>query len=270
MLDMVKNFAMNFDQFAEIKKYCDQIGILFLSTPFDLQAVDFLVSLGMPAIKIPSGEVNNIFLLRKAAEKGLPVLLSTGMSWMSEIAGAIEILRAGGSGDIGLFQCVSNYPAAPEGMNLRAITAMGNAFGIPCGFSDHSLGIDLPIASVAAGAMMIEKHFTLNRTMTGPDHAMSLEPDELKQLVESVRRIEKAMGDGVKQPVPAEFEVRTVARRSLAAARDIKAGTIVEFSDFFALRPATGLQPQAVEQLIGRKAARDISARTHINLDDFV
>lgn len=270
MLEMVQRIAMDFDQFTEIKNYCDQVEILFLSTPFDLESVDFLVSLGMPAIKVPSGEINNVFLLRKVAEKGLPILLSTGMSWMSEIATAIEILRSGGCEELALFQCVSNYPAEPDSMNLRAIASLADAFGVPCGFSDHSLGIDLAVASVAAGAALIEKHFTLDRTMVGPDHAMSLEPTELKALVDSVRRVERAMGDGVKRPQSEEFEVRAVARRSLAAARNIKAGTIAAFSDFFALRPASGLPPQAVEQMIGRKATHDIAARTLISPDDFV
>lgn len=269
MMDMIRKIVLTFEQFRAVKAHCDKIGILFLSTPFDLQSVDFLVSLGMPAIKIPSGEVTNPFLLRRVASKRLPVLLSTGMSWMSEIAAAIEMLRAHGSGPIGLFQCVSNYPAAPEGMNLRALAAMEQVFGVPCGFSDHSLGIDLTIAAVAMGASLIEKHFTLDRAFPGPDHAMSLEPDELEAMITAIRRVERARGDGVKQPQPAEFDVRAVARRSLTAARDIPKGTIVVFEDFFALRPASGIPPMLVDTFVGRRATHDIPARALITPQDF-
>lgn len=269
MMDVLKDIVLSYDNFARIKEYCDSAGMLFLSTPFDLESVDFLVSLGMPAVKVPSGEITNVFLLRKIASKRLPVLLSTGMATLCEIAGAVDMLRGHGSGDIAVFQCVSNYPATPEGMNLRSIPSMSQAFGIPCGFSDHSLGIEIAMAAVALGANMLEKHFTLDRSMLGPDHAMSLEPEELKGLVRATRDVEAALGDGVKRLEPQEVDVRRVARRSLAAARDIKAGTIVAYEDFFALRPSTGLAPADVDAVIGRRAIRDIQARSLISMTDF-
>lgn len=269
MLQMLQRLALPIERFAELKAYCDAAGILFMSTPFDPESVDFLVSVGMPVVKIPSGELTNCFLLRHVAATGLPLFLSTGMATLGEIGIAMDLLRASGSGDVALFQCVSSYPADPASMNLRAIPAMSAAFGVPCGLSDHSQGIELPLAAVALGANMIEKHFTLDRTLPGPDHAMSLEPTELAQMVESIRRVEAALGDGVKRPMPPESEIRAVARRSLAAIRVIEEGEQVGRQDFFALRPGTGLAPAMVEALIGRRARRTIAARALVTLSDF-
>ena len=198
--DMLKKLELSFDSFVKLKEYCDKIGICFLSTPFDFDSIDFLNSLNMPFWKIPSGEVTNYPYLVALAKTGKPVVMSTGMCEMSEISDAIKVLKDNGTKDIKLLHCNTEYPTPFEDVNLTAMDTMRKAFNVEVGYSDHTKGIEVPIAAVALGATIIEKHFTLDRNMEGPDHKASLEPDELKAMVQAIRNIEKAIGSGEKRP----------------------------------------------------------------------
>src|SRR5215213_1319434 len=226
-LEMARKLELSFDDFRTLKRYCDERGIVFLSTPFDLESVDFLHSLRVPALKIASGDLTNHPLLRHVASKGVPVIISTGMSDMEEVKEATEVVRSGGNDRIVLLQCVTNYPADPADVNLRVMQTMAETLDVPVGYSDHTLGIEVAIGAVALGACVIEKHFTLDRSLPGPDHRASLEPRELEALVHGIRRVEAALGDGLKTPAASEARNAAVARRSLVAACDIKAGTVI-------------------------------------------
>jgi N-acetylneuraminate synthase len=252
----------------------------FLSTPFDHASVDLLVSLGVQTMKIPSGEITHRSLLHKVASTQLPVLLSTGMSSLGEIEGALGVLAAGFLGlsdspadcehawlseagqrmlsmNVTLLHCTTEYPAPTESINLNAIKTLATCFGLPVGLSDHSEGIEIPAAAVALGAVCIEKHFTLDRSLPGPDHKASLEPRELAAMIKSIRTIEAAMGSGRKLPAEAERKNREVARRSLVAARSIAKGEIFSAENLVAKRPATGISPMRIHELIGQPAARE-------------
>jgi N,N'-diacetyllegionaminate synthase len=268
-LDMIRRLQFTYDEFQKIKKYCDTRRIIFLSTPFDDESVDFLDSLEVPAFKIASGEINNYPLLKHVSNKKKPIILSTGMSYLGEVEKAVNTIYLSGNRRVVLLHCVSNYPAAPEDVNLRAMSAMAAAFGVPVGYSDHTLGIEVSLAAVALGACVIEKHFTLGRTMPGPDHRASLEPGELKDLVGSIRIIESAMGHGRKEPSPSEEDISRAARRSLVAACDIKAGIPLLKEHIAIKRPGTGLPPSMIRYLLGRKSRHMISADTFLTLDLF-
>jgi len=233
-------------------------GIEFLSTPFDPESARFLKRLGVRRIKISSGDVTNLPMLETVGALGLPVLLSTGMADLAEVAAAVAALRGAGCTELTLLQCVSNYPAAAADTNLRAMDTLAREFGTPVGLSDHTLGIAVAIAAAARGAAMIEKHLTLDRALPGPDHQASLLPDELAALVRAVREVEVALGDGVKRPVERELPVREVARKSLVAARDIAAGAAVTADDLAILRPGTGISPARWAETLGRRARRAI------------
>ena len=211
-LEMLKGLELSFEEFAELSDYCKKKQIDFLSTPFDDASIEFLKALGMPKWKIPSGDITNLPHLIKIAKLGKPVLLSTGMSTMEEVSAAISALRSNGSSDITVLHCTTEYPAPIEDVNLRAMNAMGSRFGTPVGYSDHTTGIEVPIAAVALGARVIEKHFTLDKTMKGPDHQASLEPTELRDMVRAIRIIEGAMGSGEKIPAASEKKNITVAK----------------------------------------------------------
>lgn len=262
--EMIRRLALSFDEFRELKIYCDRAGIIFLSTPFDYGSVDFLYSLGVPLFKVPSGELTNHRFLRYVAAKGRPLIISTGMATLGEIEDAIEIVKETGTKDITLLHCTSAYPAPYEEINLRAIITLKQAFGFPVGYSDHTLGIEVAVAAVALGAGIIEKHFTLSRDMEGPDHRASLEPDELVALVRAIRNVEKALGDGKKHPTPTEKEVMKVARRSLVAAQFIAAGEVITEEKLAIKRPGTGISPQMWSVVVGRRARVDIPADTPI------
>jgi N,N'-diacetyllegionaminate synthase len=207
----------------------------------------------MPAFKVPSGEVTNHPLVAHVARKGRPVLLSTGMSTLGEVAEAVQVVREHGNPPLALFHCVTSYPASPAECNLRAMEAMRTAFGVPVGWSDHTMGIQVSLAAVAAGAALLEKHFTVDRTLPGPDHAASLEPGDLSALVRSIREIESALGDGVKRPTASEAANTAVVRRSLHASRSLSAGHVLGPDDLIALRPGTGLSPALRDRLVGRR-----------------
>jgi N-acetylneuraminate synthase/N,N'-diacetyllegionaminate synthase len=252
-LEMLRRLVLPRDVLPELAAHAAERGLVFLSTPFDESSAELLEGLGVPAFKVPSGEVTNHPFLRTLASKGKPMLMSTGMCTLDEVAHAVAVIRESGDPPLALFHCVTSYPAAPADSNLRAIGALRAAFRVPVGWSDHTEGLAVSVAAVAAGAQLLEKHFTLDRGLPGPDHRASLEPDELRGLVEAVRLTESALGDGVKRPVPAEISIAAAARRSLHAARTLPAGHVLESGDFVSLRPGTGLSPAVRDRLVGRK-----------------
>lgn len=255
--DMLKKLELSYDEFIELKKYCDRVGLSFLSTPFDFESIDFLNSIDMPFWKIPSGEVTNYPYLVALAKTKKPVIMSTGMCSMDEIRVAIKVLKDNGSDDIKLLHCNTEYPTPFEDVNLAAMQSMRDAFGLEVGYSDHTKGIEVPIAAVAMGATIIEKHFTLDRNMEGPDHKASLEPDELEEMVSSIRHIEAALGSGNKQPSPSETKNIAVARKSIVAKCRITAGDILSEANITVKRPGTGICPMKWPEIIGTKAIRD-------------
>ncbi|HEU4832869.1 MAG TPA: N-acetylneuraminate synthase [Pyrinomonadaceae bacterium] len=267
--EMLRRLELSADAHRELQAYCHERGIIFLSTPFDEEAVDLLDELGVPAFKISSGDLTNSPLLEHVAGKGKPVILSTGMSELSELIEAVSVLNTAGCENPVLLHCVSNYPAGASEVNLRAMQTMRSAFDVPVGFSDHTDGIDVALAAVALGACVIEKHFTLDRTLPGPDHRASLEPAELRELVRSIRRVETALGNGRKVPTASEIETAKVARRSLVAARDIPAGATLEREMVMMRRPGTGMSPAMIETLLGRRVKKDIDAGTLLDADMF-
>jgi N-acetylneuraminate synthase/N,N'-diacetyllegionaminate synthase len=252
-LEMLRGLVLPREALAPLAAHAKTRGLLFLSTPFDEDSVDLLDSLGMPAFKVPSGELTNHPFVAHVASKGRPVLMSTGMSTLAEVAAAVQVVRESGDPALALFHCVTSYPAAAADCNLRAMAAMRTAFGVPVGWSDHTEGTQVGLAAVAAGAAMLEKHFTLDRTMPGPDHRASLEPGELSAMVRMIREVEAAMGDGVKRPAAAELANAAAARRSLHASRALPPGHVLHEADLIALRPGTGLSPALRDRLVGRK-----------------
>lgn len=260
--ELLDDIALPRDWQPILAAHCRDVGIEFLSSPFDRQAVDELDALDVAAFKIASFELVDLPLIGYAAGKGRPLILSTGMATLGEIEEALEAARAGGAPDVCLLQCASLYPAPPEVMNLRAITTMQSAFGVPVGLSDHTLGTHVAPAAVALGANLVEKHFTLDRTRVGPDHPFALEPDELKELVARVRDVEAALGDGRKRG-PSEAEAAEMygkARRSVVAACAIPAGTPITRDMLTVKRPGFGIKPKFIDAVVGRCARVDIEA----------
>lgn len=259
-LDMVRRCELSYDQFRDLQQYSRQRGIVFLSTPFDHDSLDFLVELGVPALKIASGEITNLPLLRHAASPGLPIILSTGMSDLSEVETAVDTLRTAGCRNLVVLHCVSEYPANPTDANLRAMATMLDALKVPTGYSDHTLGLTVALASIALGACVLEKHFTLDKTLPGPDHVASIDPAELKDLVGAARTVEAALGDGIKAVKDSEATTREIARRSLFLVRDMKANETLRAADLVALRPGTGIPPGARDSVAGRTIAKPLPA----------
>lgn len=256
-VEMLKALELSFDEFRDLKAYCDSVGIAFLSTPFDFDSIQFLNSIDMPFWKIPSGEITDYPYLVALARTGKPIVLSTGMSDMDDIAAAIRVLRENGAADIKLLHCNTEYPTPFEDVNLRAMMTMRNAFGLEVGYSDHTKGIEVPVAAVAMGATIIEKHITLDRNMEGPDHRASLEPDELTAMITGIRNIEKALGDGNKKPSPSEKKNISVARKSIVAKCRISKGELFTENNITVKRPGTGISPMKWSSIVGTKATRD-------------
>lgn len=254
---MLRRLALTEGNFVELCNYCKGRGISFCSTPFDFESIDFLNGLEMPFWKIPSGEITNYPYLVKIARTGKPVIMSTGMCEMGEILEAVSVLRENGAGAIKLLHCNTQYPTPYEDVNLKAIDTMHKTTGLDIGYSDHTKGIEVPIAAAAMGAAVIEKHFTLDKNMPGPDHKASLEPAELKAMVEAIRNIEKAMGDGVKQVTESEKNNLTVARKSIVALKAIKKGDIFTEENITTKRPGTGISPMKWRDVLGKTADRD-------------
>jgi len=266
--EMLRKLELSFDDFRRIRDYCSERGILFISTPFGIQSADLLDQLQVPAFKIPSGELTNHELLVHVARKNKPILLSTGMATLDEVRSAVQAVRSTAPVGLALFHCVSCYPAAAEEINLRAMHTLQKEFDLPVGFSDHTLGCHVSVAAVASGAKIIEKHFTLDRNLPGPDHAMSLEPEELHTFVRQIRDVEQALGDGVKRPVAREHEIMAVARRSIIALRDIEAGIELTREMLALLRPGTGIAPYELPRVVGGRAKRAIKRGCVLSWDD--
>lgn len=255
--ELIKNLELDYESFVELKEYCESKGILFLSTPHSPDAVSFLDPM-MPAYKIGSGDLTNLPLLQQVAQYRKPIILSTGMASLDEVREAVEVIRNAGNHEIILLHCVTNYPADIRDVNLRAMNTLGKEFNLPVGFSDHTMGITVAIAAVSIGACVIEKHLTLNREMPGPDHKASLEPDELQEMVEAIRNVELAMGDGIKRPAAVELKLRNVTRKSLVAAAEIGKGIAISKEMISIKRPGQGIAPKHLTSIIGRRAKRKI------------
>ena len=255
---MLKKLELTEEDFRELADYAKEKDILFLSTPFDKESVDLLCELDVPVFKVGSGEITNFPLLKHIAKKEKPIILSTGMSTLGEVEEALNVIRSEGVEDVILLQCVSNYPARIEDVNLRAMETLKQAFKIPVGFSDHTLGITASIAAAAFGACVIEKHFTLDINLPGPDHKASLEPDELKEMVKTIRDVEKALGDWIKRPTANEEKVKKIARRSIIAKIDISGGTVITEDMLDIKRPGTGIEPKYFDLIVGMRTKKDI------------
>ena len=263
---MVRRIHFGFEAHRELKEYCDSIGIQYLSTPFDLDSIAFLKTLDMPLWKIPSGEITNLPYLEQVAAVKKPVLLSTGMSNLAEIEDALTVLEDGGCEDVTLLHCNTEYPTPMEDANLLAMQDLYQQFALPVGFSDHTLGIEADIAAAALGARVIEKHFTLDKTMDGPDHKASLEPDELAAMVRAVRNVEKALGDGHKHVTDSEAKKKPIARKSIVARRPIAAGETFTAENLTTKRPGDGISPMRWHEVLGRKAKRAFGEDEKIEL----
>ena len=267
-LEMIKRLELSAEAHWKLNEHCKSRKILFLSTPFDPQSADLLENLNILAYKVPSGEITNWPFLEHIASKRKPVILSTGMSDLSEVEGAIRVLRSAGCSELAVLHCTSSYPASAANSNLRAMHTLAEAFQVPVGLSDHTIGIEIPLAAVALGGCIIEKHFTLDKSLAGPDHQASLEPNELRLLVSAIRNVESAMGDGIKRPNPSEEDVRNVARRSILARQVIPQGALIEKEMLVFKRPGIGIPPSKLSTVVGRRAARKIPADTLIQDGD--
>lgn len=267
-LDMVRKIMLRPDDFKSLKEYCDSIGIRFLSTPFDLDSIDILKPLEMDLWKIPSGEITNLPYLRKIASMGQPVVMSTGMSRLGEVDDAVGVLLDGGLtlDMITLLHCNTEYPTPYTDVNLRAMLTLRDAIGCRVGYSDHTLGIEVPVAAVAMGAEVIEKHFTLDKTLPGPDHVASLEPAELKAMVSAIRHTEAALGSGRKDVSPSERKNIAIARKSIIAARPISKGERFSHDNLTVKRPGNGISPMLWDTVVGLEAPRDFEPDELIEL----
>lgn len=255
--DMIKKLELDYDKHQELMDYANSKGVMFLSSAFDLESIDLLVDLDLSVFKIPSGEITNLPYLRKTAQTKKPIILSTGMATLGEIETALEVLKDNGTTDVTVLHCNTEYPTPMRDVNLTAMNTMKDAFKVKVGYSDHTLGIEIPIAAVALGAEVIEKHFTLDKTMEGPDHKASLEPGELKQMVKSIRNIEQSLGTGVKTPTESERKNKQIARKSIVAKMPIKTGENFSEENLDIKRPGTGISPMLWDEIIGSKATKD-------------
>jgi N-acetylneuraminate synthase/N,N'-diacetyllegionaminate synthase len=257
--DMIKGLELGEDEFRELARYSKERELIFLSTPFSARSADILEDIGVPAYKIASGDLTNIPLLKHIARKAKPLIISTGMSVLEEVEYALEAVREEGSKDIALLHCITSYPARLGEANLRAINTLRKEFGLPTGFSDHTLGIIAPIAAVAMGACILEKHFTLDKSLPGPDHKASMEPSGLKEMVDALRDVEKAMGTGEKVPSLEEEKIKKVARRSIVAGINIPKGAAISEEMLTLKRPGMGLSSINIPEIVGRRTKRSIS-----------
>lgn len=268
-LEMLRRLELPPEAFHDLARAAGERGIAFLASVFDEGSLDVLVDCGAPAVKLGSGELTNHPLIRACARTGLPLLLSTGMSDLGEVRAAVDAFGEAGGEALVLFHCLSAYPAPAAEANLRAIRTLADAFPVPVGFSDHTQGPSVCLGAVALGATCLEKHLTLDRTLPGPDHAASAEPDEFGELVRAVRSLEAALGDGVKRAQPSEEEIRRVARRSVVARRALAPGRPVEPADLAILRPGTGIAPADLPAVVGRRPRRPVAAGTVLDWEMF-
>ncbi|MFR6664054.1 MAG: N-acetylneuraminate synthase [Gemmiger sp.] len=258
-LEMIRRLHFSFDAHRELKEYCDSIGIQYLSAPFDLPSVRFLGTLGLPLLKIPSGEITNLPYLEAMAALKTPVLLSTGMSSLDEITDALGVLDDGGCPEVTILHCNTQYPTPYEDANLTAMIELYEQFGLPVGLSDHTPGWECDVAAAVLGAQVIEKHFTLDKSLPGPDQKASLDPAEFKAMVEAVRHVEAALGDGHKHLTESEAPNKTIARKSIVAARKIKAGEVFTEENLTTKRPGDGISPMRWHEILGQTAKRDFA-----------
>jgi len=268
--DMIKKLELDEEKHHILIDYCNQKGIKFLSTAFDHDSVDLLDKIGNDLYKIPSGEITNKPFLQKIALKKKPIILSTGMSDLGEVEDALNVLYESGldNTEVTILHCNTEYPTPMEDVNLNAMNTIAEAFKVNVGYSDHTLGIEVPIAAVALGAVCIEKHFTLDRNMEGPDHRASLEPDELKEMVRCIRNIESALGNGVKKPSKSEIKNIEIARKSIHAAKDMAVGHIIKEEDLIMKRPGDGISPMDIHLVLNRRLKRDLVEDSLITFND--
>lgn len=264
--EMIKKLELSFEEFIKVKEYCDKVGIKFLSTPFDSESIDFLYDIGMDIWKIPSGEITNLPYLRKISTLAKNVIMSTGMCEVFEVEEAIKVLKKGTVEKITILHCNTEYPTPMKDVNLNAMLTLEKELGVEIGYSDHTLGIEVPIAAVALGARVIEKHFTLNKNMSGPDHRASLEPQELKEMVVAIRNIEIALGSSEKIVTESEIKNKNIARKSIVAARKIRKGDIFTEENISVKRPGDGISPMKWDDVIGKKAIKDFQEDELIQL----
>ena len=264
--EMLKQLELSYDEFVEVRDYCNQIGIQFLSTPDTEEDMDFLLGLGIPVLKIGSGEVTNIPFLRAIGKRQRKVILSTGMSTLADVEKAYNTLMENGAKEVALLHCTTNYPCPYNEVNLQAMQTLKAAFKCQVGYSDHTMGIEVPIAAVAMGAEIIEKHFTLDKNMEGPDHKASLEPQELKQMVISIRNIEKAMGDGIKRPNASEQKNAEVVLKRIIAKEPIRKGDLLSEDNLALLRSSEGIPAKYWDLIAGKPAKRDYKEDEPIEL----
>ena len=267
--EMLKKLELSFEEHKFLKKYCEEINILFLSTPFDFESVDLLEKLEVELYKVGSGDLTNIPLLKYIAEKNKPMIVSTGMSNLAEVEEAVKVVKETGNNELILLHCVSNYPAKYENVNLKAMNTLKTAFNVKVGYSDHTPGIEVPIAAVAMGAKVIEKHFTLDKTMEGPDHNASLSSKELKEMVSNIRYVESALGSGIKKPQDSEKNNKKVSRKSLTAARNLKKGDKISKKDIDIKRPGTGISPKFIDEIVGSVLLGNIKLNDLLKWSDF-
>jgi N-acetylneuraminate synthase/N,N'-diacetyllegionaminate synthase len=265
--DLLRELELPFAEFGRLKRHADTRDILFLSTADDVESVDFLDSIGVPAFKIGSGEVDNLPLLEHVARKRKPIILSTGMATLGEVEVAVRAIEDTGNHEIVLLHCVSNYPARAADCNLRAMDTLARSFGYGVGFSDHTEGIEVGLAAIALGACVLEKHFTLDKRMPGPDHRVSLAPAEFAELTRTARSVEQALGTGTKRPAPAELETRKVVRRCIVTTRAIHEGEEIRAADLRLMRCVGGLPPALLPLIIGRRARCDMDAMAPVTFD---
>ena len=266
--EMLKEIELDYKDFIRLKKYCDKKKIIFLSTPHSEDAIDFLEDL-VPVYKVGSGDLTNLPFLEKIAKKKKPIILSTGMATLSEVKEAVRTIKRAKNNKIILLHCTTNYPCSLEEVNLRAMLTLKKEFNLPVGYSDHTLGILVPVMAVTMGARVLEKHFTLDKHLPGPDHKASLEPDELKEMIKTIRNVEKTLGNGIKKPTRSEEKIKKVARKSIVAKVDIPKGVKITKDMLDIKRPGTGIEPKYLKRIIGRKSKKNIKKDELIKLSDF-
>ena len=255
--EMLQKLELSFEEFAELSDYCKLSGIGFLSTAFDFESIDLLEQLDVPIWKIPSGEITNLPYLRKIAKLNKPIILSTGMSTMEDIGNALEVIQNHSDSDVTVLHCTSAYPTPFEDVNLLAMNTIGKTFDIKVGYSDHTKGIVIPISATSLGASVIEKHFTLDNSMEGPDHKASLEPEELKNMVDAIGKVSKSLGDGIKKVTASEKDNAELVRKSIVAKNNIQKGEVFSENNLTTKRPGTGISPMQWNDLLGRSATKD-------------
>ncbi|MDY0101448.1 MAG: N-acetylneuraminate synthase [Lentimicrobium sp.] len=268
-LDMLQKLELDRDAHLHLIRHCKLHNIRFLSTGFDLESLNMLSDFGLELFKVPSGEITNLPLLMKIAGFGKPVLLSTGMANLKEIGEALDVITSNGIllTDVTVLHCTTEYPAPMDEVNLKAMFTIRDSFGVQIGYSDHTQGIEIPIAAVALGARVIEKHFTLDRSLPGPDHKASIEPDELAEMVKSIRNVELALGNGIKEPAKSELKNRIAARKSIHLASDLMAGHTITLDDLAMKRPGDGISPMQLGQIVGKTLKQDLPENTQLTLD---